>query len=255
MRQPKPLTLSRRSFLRRASLAAATLGTTYGVGSYVALPVAIQIGLKLLGEYNVPRYTKNEDGLPADPINVGLIGTLDQLRSAFDIIGWTEADALGFSSSVGMIQSVLFGTAYHKAPFSSLYLFGRSQDIGFQRAITKSPHKRHHVRFWGLNLDQFENEPDEASFWHSVNPFSDEEQLLWIGAATRDIGLSLTRMTYKVTHATDANTLAERDLIMFKLQDKKLIGDVVIYNQPGELPARPLNHYVFDGAIAIARLL
>lgn len=67
--------------------------------------------------------------------------------------------------------------------------------------------------------------------------------------------MSLTRMTYKIIHATDPNTVAERDLIMFKLQDGKLIGDVVIYNQPDEMPSRPLNNYVFDGTIAIARLL
>lgn len=194
MRQPKPRTLSRRSFIRRASLAAATLGATYGVGAYVALPTAMQIGFKHFGDYNVPRYTKNGDGLPADPINVGLIGTLDQVRAAFDAIGWTEADALSFSSSVGMVKAILFGSSYHRAPFSNLYLFERSQDIGFQKAITKSPHKRHHVRFWGLNLEHLENEIADSSFWHAVNLFSEEEQLLWIGAATRDIGLSLTRM-------------------------------------------------------------
>lgn len=247
--------LTRRSFLRRTSLAAATVGTSYGIGAYVALPLAIQIGLKLFGGYNVPRFTKNGDGLPADPINVGLIGTLDQVRAAFDAIGWTEADELGFSSSVGMVKAVLFGSSYHRAPFSSLYLFGRSQDVGFQKAITKSPHKRHHVRFWGLNLEHLENEADDSSFWHAANLSSDDEPSLWIGAATRDIGLSLTPMTYKVTHATDSNTIGERDLIMFKLQDKKLIGDVIIYNQPGEMPARPFNHYVFDGTIAVAQLL
>lgn len=255
MRSRNPRVLTRRSFLRRVSLAAATVGTTYGVGAYVALPVALQISLKVFGEHNVPRYTKNWDGLPADPINVGLIGTLDQVRAAFDTIGWTEADELGFSSSVGMVKAVLFGSSYHKAPFSSLYLFGRSQDIGFQKAITKSPRKRHHVRFWGLPLEHFENETDNSSFWHAANLTLDKEPSLWIGAATRDIGLSLTRMTYKVTHATDPNTVAERDLIMFKLQDRKLIGDVVIYNQPDEMPSRPLNHYVFDGTIAVARLL
>lgn len=255
MTQSTPSRLNRRAFLRRTSITVATLGASYGIGAYLALPLALQIGHRFFGEYDVPRYTTNDDGLPADPINIGLIGTLDQLRSAFDTIGWSEADLLSLSSSIAMIKAVLFDTSYYRAPFSNLYLFGRAQDIGFQKAITKSPHKRHHVRFWGLSLLHFEEEFGSNEFWRAANLLLDEQPSLWIGAATRDIGLSLTSMTYKVTHATDPNTVAERDLIMYKLQEKNLIGDVVIYNQPDEMPSRPFNHYVFDGTIAIAKLL
>jgi hypothetical protein len=83
-------------------------------------------------------------------VNVALIGTLQQLRSAFASLGWSEADQLGLASSWGMIRAFVFNSPYPTAPFSSLYLFGRGQDIGFQKAIDNSPRKRHHVRFWAL---------------------------------------------------------------------------------------------------------
>jgi LssY C-terminus len=36
--------------------------------------------------------------MPGDPVNVALIGTLQQLRSAFSVLGWSEADRLGLAS-------------------------------------------------------------------------------------------------------------------------------------------------------------
>ncbi len=139
-----------------------------------------------------------------------------------------------------MVKAVLFDKTYDKAPFSNLYLFNRWQDIGFQKAITKSPHKRHHVRAWGLALEHFDGEADDSAFWSIQGVSAENEPSLWIGAATRDIGLSLTSMTFKITHATDPNTIAERDMLMFKLMDRKLIDEAVIYNRPNEMPARSI---------------
>jgi hypothetical protein len=39
----------------------------------------------------------------------------------------------------------------------------------------------------------------------------DNESILWIGAGTKDTGLSLTRRSFQITHATDSDTNAERD--------------------------------------------
>ena len=123
------------------------LGLTYGVAAYVILPRAIRLGLKILQRKRVPSYTITGDGLPGDPVNIALTGTLQQLRSAFATLGWSEADRLSLASSWGMIRAFVFNSPYSTAPFSTLYLFGRGQDIGFQKAINNSPRKRHHVRF------------------------------------------------------------------------------------------------------------
>ena len=124
------------------------LGVTYGFAAYVVLPRVIRLGLKILKRRRVPSYTITGDGLPGDPVNVALVGTLQQLRSAFAILGWSEADRLGLASSWGMIRAFVFNSPYPTAPFSTLYLFGRGQNIGFQKAIDNSPRKRHHIRFW-----------------------------------------------------------------------------------------------------------
>ena len=50
-------------------------------------------------------------------------------------IGWT------WQSSWRMVRAFVFNSSYPTAQFSTLYLFGRGQDIGFQKAIDNSPTK------------------------------------------------------------------------------------------------------------------
>ena len=78
---------------------------TYGIAAYVILPRIIRMGLKLLRRQRVPSFTTTGDGLPGDPVNVALVGTLAQLRAAFAALGWSEADRLGLASSWGMIRA------------------------------------------------------------------------------------------------------------------------------------------------------
>jgi LssY C-terminus len=141
------------------------LALTYGIAAYIILPRAVRMGLKTLQRKRVPRYTITGDGLPGDPVNLVLTGTFQQLRSAFAIAGWSEADRLGLASSWRMIRAFLLNSSYPTAPFSTLYLYGRGQDIGFQKAIDNSPRKRHHIRFWALSLARAEATVGTASFW------------------------------------------------------------------------------------------
>ena len=127
------------------------LALTYGIAAYLILPRAVRMGLKVLQRKRVPRFTITGDGLPGDPINVVLIGTMQQLQVAFATAGWSVADRLNVSSSWRMVRAFLLNSPYPTAPFSTLYLYGRGQDIGFQKAIDNSPRKRHHIRFWALS--------------------------------------------------------------------------------------------------------
>ena len=141
------------------------LAITYGVSAYNVLPRIVRMGLKVLQRKRVPRFTITGDGLPGDPVNLVLTGTLQQLNAAFKLAGWSQADRLGLASSWRMIRAFVFNSPYPTAPFSTLYLFGRGQDVGFQKAIDNSPRKRHHIRFWALSLAYVEANLGKASFW------------------------------------------------------------------------------------------
>jgi hypothetical protein len=231
------------------------VGITYGAGAYVILPRVLRVGLRILQHRHVPSYTITGDGLPGDPVNLALIGTLAQLRASFAAMGWHEADRLGLASSWRMIRAFVFNSRYPTAPFSTLYLFGRGQDIGFQKAIDDSPRKRHHIRFWALSLTHAQDMWGAASFWSNTDRPPDDERVIWVGAGTRDTGLSFTRLTFKVTHATDSDSNAERDHIIAELMNSRSIATVEVHQAGHYLPTQRVNHYVTDGEIALANLV
>ena len=69
---------------------------------------------------------------------------------------------------------------------------------------------------------------------------------LWVGAGTRDTGISLTRLTFQITHATDADTNTERDYIIAELRKHGVIEDVISYQSGQRLPIGRVNHYITD---------
>jgi LssY C-terminus len=238
---------------RRLPLALA-VALTYGIAAYVILPRAVRMGLKVLQRKHVPRFAITGDGLPGDPVNLALTGTRQQLHAAFALAGWSEADRLGLASSWRMIRTFVLNSPYPTAPFSTLYLFGRGQDVGFQKAIDNSPRKRHHVRFWALSLARAEATLGTTSFWRNTDRPPDGVCVHWIGAGTKDTGLSLTQLTFQITHATDSDTNAERDYIIAELRKNRVIGEIKSYQAGQNLSDGPVNHYVTDGEVAAASL-
>ena len=230
------------------------VGLAYGVAAYVILPRAVRIGLKILHSRRVPRFTTTGDGLLGDPVNLALIGTLRQLRAAYAAANWSEADSLSLRSSWRMARAFIFNEPYPTAPFSTLYLFGRSQDAGFQQAIGDSPRKRHHVRFWAKSLKEAKTEIDRVSLWRETARPKEDESVLWVGAGTKDTGFSLTKLTFQVTHATDPDTNAEREYIINQLDKHRAIENVSFYKAGDRLPTEN-THYITDGEIAVARLV
>jgi hypothetical protein len=234
---------------------ALALGLTYCIAAYIVLPRAVRMGLKILQRKLVPRFTITGDGLPGDPVNLALIGTFQQLRAAFATAGWSEADRLGLASSWRMIRAFVFNLPYPTAPFSTLYRFGRGQDIGFEKAIDNSPRKRHHIRFWGLSLARAEDTVGTSSFWQNADRPPENVRVLWVGAGTKDTGFSLTRLTFQITHATDSDTNAERDYIITELTKNRVIGAATSYQSGQRLHVERVNHYITDGEVTLASLV
>jgi hypothetical protein len=230
------------------------LSIAYALAAYVILPRVVRMSVKILQRKSVPSFTLTGDGLPGDPVNLVLVGDSQKLHTAFATAGWTEAEPLGLKSSWRMVVAFVLKRPYPAAPFSTLYLFGRGQDVGFQKAIDGSPRKRHHIRFWALNIEQAEETLGTAQFWLNTDRPPLETPALWVGAGTKDTGLSFTRFTFQVTHATDSDANAERDFIMGELRLVGAIASVTSYKAGQRLKAGRVNHYVTDGEVAAASL-
>jgi hypothetical protein len=66
--------------------------------------------------------------------------------------------------------------------------------------------------------------------------------------------MAFTRFTFQFTHATDADTNAERDLIVSELKAAGAIASVTSHQAGERLLAGRVNHYVTDGEVAAANL-
>lgn len=136
--------------------------------------------------------THTADKHPGDPINIALIGSVDDLQSAMQTAGWRKADPLGFRSDASIAIDTVLGRAYLTAPVSNLFYWGRKEDFAFEQPAAKSPSRRHHVRFWkSTQLDQ-------------------QGRPLWMGAATFDKSVGLSHTTGQITHHIDGDVDAER---------------------------------------------
>jgi hypothetical protein len=82
-----------------------------------------------------------------------------------------------------------------------------------------------------------------ADFWLNTDRAPDDTYVLWVGAGTKDTGLSLTRLTFQITHATDSDTNAERDYIIAELLKNQVISDVHSIQAGQHLPVERVNHY------------
>ena len=178
------------------------LSLVYALAAYVLLPRIVRMSLKILQRKSVPSFTLTGDGFPGDPVNLVLMGEFDKLRAAFLAAGWTEAEPLNLDQLLANGRRLPAQPILPAAPFSTLFLFGRAQDVGFQKAIDRSPRKRHHVRFWALSLKRNDEPLNTPGFWLNADRPPIDEPALWVGAGTRDTGLSFTKFTFQFTHAT-----------------------------------------------------
>jgi len=142
----------------------------------------------------IPPTNFARDGSPSDPLNVRVIGTADQLSAAFVSAGWYRADELSFITSLRISFDALLARKYSSAPVSDLYLFGRRQDFAFEKP-GRSVRQRDHVRFWRAKLPATDGRP------------------IWIGGATRDDKVELSRTNHLPTHGIAPDVDDERNLI------------------------------------------
>lgn len=187
----------------------------------------------------VPKVTRNREGIPGDPLNVGLVGNKSELVHAMAAVGWQPADPLTLKSSREIARSVVFGRPDLDAPVSPLYVWGRKQDFAFEQEVGSSADKRHHVRWWYDEEREVEGRP------------------FWIGDASFDVGVELSRRTGEVTHHIDPDLDAQRDQLM---DDLEKAGQLVRrYQVPGVGPTQDGRNaggdrYFTDGMMAIGVL-
>jgi hypothetical protein len=145
---------------------------------------------------DTPHVTHTANGIAGDPLNVGLVGSKEELVTAMLGSKWYPADPLTLKSCVRIAADTVLRRSYDDAPVSNLFLWGRKEDLAFEQPVGDSPKQRHHVRFWRSEKTDENGSP------------------LWIGAATYDETVGLSHTTAQITHHIAPNIDAERDRLI-----------------------------------------
>jgi hypothetical protein len=244
-------------FDKRLPLGVAIL-VTYILGAYVLIPATLRLWRIIVPAKHLPLYCITPDGYASDPLNIGLIGTREQLVTAMEAIGWHMAGPYTPWNIALAVTATVLKRSYHKAPMSALYLFGRKQDIGFELQLPEAGRgHRQHVRFWATTFDSVEQLSANVIHWSKYQKQPTGDRLLWVGAASRDVGVSFIRHTVQVTHMIDPDTNSERDFIVQQLKDQDCAKPAITVQlqQPYRLANRAWRGYLHtDGRMEILRL-
>lgn len=175
----------------------------------------------------LPCCTTADDGTGhGDPINIILIGKPSDISAAVIKRRWnvTEIETKKFNVNL----KEMFSTAqYRTFPMSSLYNYGRRQDVSLQKARQQTGatfRQRNTLRLW-------------------LTPIRYQGMTVWAGAVSRDIGSDMrVRKYWFVAQEIDPNIDETRDFIV---EDLVLSNNVSGLAMAGGIPPATKNdpHY------------
>lgn len=188
---------------------------------------------------------KNLDSLPrrvndqfqnlGDMVNFVIVGSQRDVQAALDAANWHVADTDNKKAVLNAFMETYEKKDYLAMPMSTLLLFGRKQDFGYEMAEPIAMvASRHHFRTWKA-------------------PFTWKGSEVWVGAGTHDIGFAKDKRNGEVTHKIDPAVDGERDNIGSSLQKANMAKTLSYYLPPN--PVQDAKNATGDGYHSDGRLL
>src|SRR6266487_5577952 len=160
--------------------------------------------------YNFPAYPKithTRSGAAGDPINLVFVGTKDQIMHSFQQADWLLPDPITPQTSAKIAADRLAHRSYPTAPVSNLYVFGRIQDLAFEKP-TNDVQNRGHIRIWKTSA-------------------LIGGQSVWVGAASYDSGIEQSSTNHFPTHHIAPTVDLERNAVGSDLEKTDLVKEEV----------------------------
>lgn len=154
----------------------------------------------------LPGWTTDKKGKRnGDPLNLVVIGELEDLIEIFTSSQWNETSALTVGAGLSMAKAFFTGDNDRYSPVSPLYYRGHPHDIAFQKN-RDNINQRLHFRLWYTAM-RYNGKP------------------VWMGAISRDIGVKFTLKTwYMTTHKIDPNLDDSRDYLLADLLESQKVS-------------------------------
>lgn len=188
---------------------------------------------------NIPRRVQDQQGNPGDMVNFALIGSEQQVKTDLANAGWIPTDANTQDALIHGLLQTLEHQSYHAVPMSTLYLFGRPQDMAYARGHDlEVAASRNHLRLW-KSAEIVDGKP------------------LWVGSATHDHGFETDQRNGGITHHIDPDIDQERDFIVQSLADSggaRAAAYVLPANPVASAKTATGGSFTTDGRIAVILL-
>ena len=228
--------------MNKSETGTSTANADSSAGSDASAAVAV---LKVSDDPLDPELRKNIDSLPrrvndqfqnlGDMVNFVIVGSQEDVLGALDAATWHVADTNNEKAMLNAVMQTYDSKDYLAMPMSTLYLFGRKQDFGFEMAEPIAMvASRHHFRIWKA-------------------PFTSNGREVWVGAGTHDIGFAKDKRNNSVTHKIDPSVDGERANIGSSLQKANKARIMNYYLPPN--PVQDAKNATGDGYRSDGRLL
>jgi LssY C-terminus len=128
--------------------------------------------------------TNSKENEYGDPLNLVLVGSKNDILAALIRRNWHATETMWSQAIWRTFKSFLQGERYRYSPISPLFVYGRRQDIAWQKA-RGTINKRNHMRFW-------------------LSPIRFRGKKVFVGQISRDIGVKFTLKSPTIsTHVID----------------------------------------------------
>jgi LssY C-terminus len=188
---------------------------------------------------SLPRRVNDQLKNQGDMVNFVLIGSEKQVQDALQAADWHLADTSNTNAVVAAVLDTYEKKDYLAMPMSTLYLFGRPQDFGYEEAEPIAMvASRNHFRLWKA-------------------PFTWKGQTVWVGAGTHDIGFAKDRRNGSITHKIDPDVDNERTNIGQTLEKSGDVKSMTYYLPPNPVQEAKVatgDSYHSDGRILVVFL-
>ena len=118
-------------------------GVLYGLLAYFLIPLTWRHYEHQKGLAGLTMVTRTGADIPSDPINVGAVGSKEDLLCAMSAAQWFPADPVTWRSSIEIAASVLINRPYREAPVSPLFYQGKRAEFAFEKPAGNSADRRH----------------------------------------------------------------------------------------------------------------
>jgi hypothetical protein len=182
----------------------------------------------------LPRRCYRYDGKPVEPMNLILIGTLEDVHRTWIKAGWLTADPVSAINMLRALGTLIMDTAYQHGPMTPLFVGNKIQDFSFQKPTKINKFRqRHHARIWSTPFASTGGKP------------------VWIAHASYDIDIK-SIFSFPPAHQIDPDLDTERSVVVKDLTvaGAQLRGYVDLHTPHQGINAWD-DHYETDGRAAV----